>query len=150
MRERNQEYNASNSARCYIRDSKFSDKAPSLSLNLRTAVDLRSHVNSKVKWAKLYRSAVDNVVNGSSNHNPNTPAPYVGFAEVSRVNDACCILQANTMTPRTQLLLFPRIAQVLDHVICHSLWSTAYETLQFPLLFLHVEAGWSKGNRHED
>ena len=30
------------------------------------------------------------------------------------------------------------------------LWSSTYETLQFPLLFLHGEAGWSKGNYKEN
>lgn len=29
------------------------------------------------------------------------------------------------------------------------LWSPAYETLQFPLLFLHGESGWSKGHAKE-
>ena len=29
------------------------------------------------------------------------------------------------------------------------LWSAAYETLQFPLLFLHGESGWSEGHSKE-
>ena len=39
------------------------------------------------QWAQDYRSAVDSVLNSPNLNDPNSPTPYIEFADVSRIND---------------------------------------------------------------
>ena len=163
LQEQYADYNVSNSARFYIYDSEFADKASSLHLNMQTANVLRSHVNTNIKWAQQYRSAVDDVINHSAQTNRTSPPAYIEFAEVSRVNDGP-VVGENVTAPEIAALLYtsgqqnngPRAMITYPKNNPDSkprflpLWSSAYETLQFPLLFLPGEAGWSKGNHNED
>ena len=164
LQERYADYNVSNSARFYIYDSEFAQKASSLSLNLQIANTLRTHVNNEIKWAQQYRSAVASIIDASSDDNTtDSPAAYIEFAEVSRVNDGP-ILGENITAPEIAALVYTSGQQNNGSraVVTYPknspdskprllpLWSSTYETLQFPLLFLHGEAGWSKGNYKEN
>ena len=79
--------NASNSSRFYISDSKFAEKCSSRKFNADIADTLRTHIHENVRWAQDYRSAVDSVVNSPNLNDPNSPTPYIEFADVSRIND---------------------------------------------------------------
>ena len=106
LQERYADYNVSNSARFYIYNSEFAQKASSLSLDLQIANTLRTHVNNKIKWAQQYRSAVDSIINALSKDNKtDSPATYIEFAEVSRVNDGP-ILGENITAPEIEALVY--------------------------------------------
>ena len=79
--------NVSNSGRIYIFDSEFAKKCSSRKLNADIADTLRTHIHENVQWAQDYRSAVDSVLNSLNLNDPNSPTPYIEFADVSRIND---------------------------------------------------------------
>ena len=160
LQEKYQNQNVNNSARFYIFDSEFAQTTSSQHLDSRIAGTLRSHVNSEIRWAREYRSAVDTILNTSASE---SSAPFIEFSEVSRVNDGP-VLGENPSANEIAALVFtsgnqndaPRAVITYPRNSPDNkprflpLWSSAYETLQFPLLFLHGEAGWSKGNYKEN
>ena len=81
-----EEMNVSNS-RFYMFDSEFAEKCSSRQLNADIAYTLRTHIHENVRWAQAYRSAVDSVLNSPNLNDPNSPTPYIEFADVSRIND---------------------------------------------------------------
>ena len=86
---------------------------------------------------------------------PNSPTPYIEFADVSRINDGH-VLGEQVSAPDIAALVYTSVQQdsvkraaVTYPVNCPDpkpcflpLWNPAYETLQFRL-FLHSESGWS-------
>ena len=95
----------------------------------------------------------------------NGTTPFLEFAQVSRVNDGP-IIGDDVSAPEIAVLFYtsnvenpgPRTVVTYIEYPRNSpddkprflpLWSSAYETLQFPMLMLHGEAGWSKGHRKE-
>ena len=56
-------------------------------MNVDIADTLRTHIHDKVRWAQDYRPAVDSVLNTPNLNDPNSPTPYIEFADVSRIND---------------------------------------------------------------
>ena len=114
------------------------------------------------QWAQDYRSAVDSVLNSPNLNDPNSPTPYIEFADVSRINVGP-VLGEQVSAPEISALVYTSGQQDSGKraaVTCPvnspdpkprflPLWNPAYETLQFPLLFLHGESGWSKGHSNE-
>lgn len=159
LQQQYQDMAVSNSSRFYIYDSEFVENCSSQNLDQDIANVLRTHMYTNVKWAQEYRSAVDLIQNNDSLNNPQLPPPYIEFAEVSRSNDGP-VLGEQVSAPEIAALVYTSGQQdrnkraVVTYPINSPdpkprflpLWSPAYETLQFPLLFLHGEAGWSKGN----
>ena len=98
----------------------------------------------------------------SSNSISSEPA-FISFAETSRVNDGN-VPRQQVSAPEIAAILYTSGEQdvttrsVMTYPIDspHSqprflpLWSPAYERLQYPLLFMHGEAGWSPGNALEN
>ena len=90
------------------------------------------------------------------------PSPYIEFADVSRIHDGP-VLGEQVSAPEIAALGYPsgqqdsgKRAAVTYPVDSPDpkqrflpLWSAAYQTLQFPLLFLHGESGWSEGHSKE-
>ena len=56
-------------------------------MNADVAVTLRTHIHANAQWAQDYRSTVDLVWNSPNLNDPNSPTPYIEFADVSRIND---------------------------------------------------------------
>ena len=56
-------------------------------MNADVADTLRTHIHANAKWAQDYRSTVDLVWNSPNLNDPNSPTPYIEFADVSRIND---------------------------------------------------------------
>lgn len=158
-----EDYNVINSARFYIYDSEFAEQASSSRLNLQIASALRTHIHTNIRWARDYKSAVDSILNQSHDSRDHSESSFIQFAEVSRTNDGP-ILGDNPTAPEIAALVYSsgQQSEASRTVVTypkHSpdnkprflpLWSSSYETLQFPLLFLHGEAGWSKGHYSED
>ena len=154
--------NVSNSSRFCIYHSEFAEKCSSLNLDEEVANTLCTHIHENVEWAQNHRSAVDSISNNPDVHNPDLPPPYIEFADVSRTNDGP-ILGEQVSAPEIAALVYTSGQQdsgkravvtypvnTPDSKPCFlPLWSPAYETPQFPLLFLHGEAGRSKGNASE-
>ena len=74
-------------SRLYMFDSEFAEKCSSRKLNADIACILRTRIHENVQWAQDYRSAVDSVLNSLNLNDPNSPTPYIEFADVSRIND---------------------------------------------------------------
>ena len=162
LQQQYRDMNVSNSSRLYIFDSDFAQNCSSRNLNVDIANMLRAHIHENVRLAREYRSAVDSVVNNAILRNPNGPTPYIEFANVSRASDGP-VLGEQVSTREIADLVYTsgqqdsgKRAEVTYPVNSPDekprflpLWSPAYETLQFPLLFLHGESGWSKGNATE-
>ena len=87
LQEQYTDFNVNNSARFYIYDSEFVANASSLELNIQFCNILRSHINTNIRWAQDYRSAVDDILNTLDNNDPNGNVPFIEFAEVSRTTD---------------------------------------------------------------
>lgn len=162
LQEKYEHYTVSNSARFYIYDSEFADHASSLKLDMRIATTLRSHVHTNIRWAQEYKSAVDDIINSTSHSSDPTKSSFIEFGEASRdINGP--VLGENPSAPEIAALVYtsgeqndgPRTVVTYpksspDNVPRFlPIWSSTYETLQFPLLFLHGEAGWSKGHPKE-
>lgn len=123
---------------------------------MQTVNTLRIHVNNIIRWAQQYRSA--SII--SCDNNPDSPSPYIEFTDESRPNDGP-VLGETSAAPEIAALLYtsgrqnlvPAQSQVVvrtqSHVFCHY-GVHLMKTLQFALLFLHGEAGWSKGHPTED
>ncbi len=154
--------NVSNSSRFYIFDSEFHNNCSSLKLQTEVANTLRTHIHQNVRWAREYRSAVDQVLNSSGISDSNSPTPYIEFADVSRVNDgpevgeqisapeiAALVYTSGQQNSGTRAVVTYPVNSPDDKPRLLPLWSSTYETLQFPLLFFHGESGWSKGNAKE-
>ena len=86
MQLQHEDMNVSNSSRFYIFDSEFGEKCSSRKLIADLADTLRTHIHENVRWAQDYRSAVDSVLNSPNLNDPNSPTPYIEFADVSRIN----------------------------------------------------------------
>ena len=56
-------------------------------MNADIADTLRTHIHENFGWAHDYRSAADSVLNSPNLNYPNSPTPYIEFADVSRIND---------------------------------------------------------------
>ena len=92
-------------------------------------------------------------------NDPSSPTPYIEFADVSRINDGP-VLGEQVSAPDIAALVYASGQQDSGKRAAVSypvnspdpkprvlpLWNPAYETLQFPLLFLHGESGWSEGH----
>ena len=87
LQQQYEDMNVSNSGRIYIFDSEFAQKCSSRKLNADIADTRRTHIHENVRWAQDYRSAIDSVLNSPNLHDPNSPTPYIEFADVSRIND---------------------------------------------------------------
>ena len=75
-------------ARLYIYDSEFINTAEHLQVNRETASTLRRHIQTKMKWAQEYKSAVDNVINSPQPQNvPSSSPAFIKFQQTSHVND---------------------------------------------------------------
>ena len=136
--------NVSNSSRFYIFDSEFAEKC-SWKLNADIADTLRTNVHENVRWAQDYRSAVDSVLNSPNLNDPNSPTPYIEYADVSRINDGP-VLGEQVSGPEIAALVYTSGQQDSGKravVTCPvnspdpkprflAPWSPAYETLQLP------------------
>lgn len=159
LQEKYETMHVYNSSRFYIYDSEFVDQAQHLGIDLGIAETLRSHVHENVSWARQYRAAIDDIIN--YNAISSEPA-FISFAETSRVNDGN-LLGQEVCAPEIAAILYTSGEQdfMKRTVITYPkdspdskprflpLWSPAYESLQYPLLFMHGEAGWSPGHAHE-
>lgn len=160
LQEQYTDMNVTNNARFYIYDSEFNSQSASQHLDSQISNTLRQHVNTNIPWATQYRSAVS-IINQTPDDS--SDKPYIEFAQVSRANDgpvvgdaisapeiAALVYNSNTQNngPRT-VVTYPRNSPDNKPRFL-PLWSAAYETLQFPMLMLHGEAGWSKGNQEEN
>lgn len=163
LQEQYAQYSVSNSSRFYIYDSEFAAHASTLKLNSETASILRTHINTNVKWAREYRSAVDEILNLPAHNINGSNVPYIEFAEVSRATEGPVVGDA-VAAPEIAALVYtsghgndgPRAVVTYPRNSPDSkprflpIWSSVYETLQFPLLHLYGEPGWSKGHKDED
>ena len=61
----------------------------------RHADTLRTHIHEKVQWAQDHRSAVDSILNSPNLNDPNSPTPYIEFADVSRINGGPVLYEVN-------------------------------------------------------
>lgn len=121
---------------------------------------LRNHARQNISWARQYRGAIDEIIN--SNAVSSEPA-FIAFAESSRVNDGN-VLGQEVSAPENAAILYTSGQQdaTTRTVITYPkdrpdskprflpLWSPAYESLQYPLLFMHGAAGWSPDHAYED
>ena len=160
LQEKYETTNVSNSARFYIYDSEFVDQAQHLGIDLGIAKTLRDHVHENVSWAKQYRAAVNDIINSDA---VSSEPAFIAFAEASRVNDGN-VLGQEVSGPEIAAIVYTSGVQDVNKrsVVTYPkdspdslplflpLWSPAYESLQYPLLFMHGEAGWSPGNAHEN
>ena len=74
-------------------------------MNVDIADTLRTHIHDKVRWAQDYRPAVDSVLNTPNLNDPNSPTPYIEFADVSRINDGP-VLGEQVSAPETAALVY--------------------------------------------
>ena len=126
-------------------------------MNADIADTLRTHIQENVQWAQDYRSAVDSVLTSPNLNDSNSPTPYIEFADVSRINDpvlgeqvsAPDIAASGQQDSRKRAAVTYPVNSPDPKPRFLPLWNPAYETLQFPLLFLHGESGWSKGHPKE-
>ena len=159
LQEKYDSLNVSNSAKFYIYDSEFVDQTQHLGIDLSIAETSRNHVRENISWAEQYRARVDDLIN--SNAVSSEPA-FISFAEASRVNDGN-ILGEEVSPPIAAILYTSGEEDVTKRAVITYpkdspdsrprfllLWSPAYESLQYPLLFMHGEAGWSPGHMLEN
>ena len=118
-------------------------------MNADIADTLRTHIHENFGWAQDYHSAADSFLNGPNLNYPNSPTPYIEFADVSRINGH--VLGEQVSAPEIAALVYTwgqqdsgKRAAVTYPVNSPDpkprflpLWNPAYETLQFPLLFLY-------------
>ena len=74
-------------------------------LNADIADTLRTHIHENVQWAQDYRSAVDSVLNSPNLNDPNSPTPYIEFADASRINDGP-VLSEQVSAPEIAALVY--------------------------------------------
>ena len=160
LQEQYENMKVHNSVRFYIYDSELLDQAERVGVDLSLAETLRNHVHENILWAWQYRAAVDDVNNPKA---VSSEPAFISFAEASRVNDGNVPGQEVT-APEIAAILYTSGEEDITKrsVITYPqnspdfrprflpLWSPAYETLHYPLLFMHGEAGWSPGHPHEN
>ena len=80
LQQQYEDMNVSNSSRIYIFDSEFAETC-SRKLNTDIVDTLRTHIHDIVRLAQDHRSAVDSVLNSPVVNDPNSPTPYIEFAD---------------------------------------------------------------------
>lgn len=158
LQEQYNDMNVNNPTRMYIYDADFANQTTNARVDTATANSLRQYIQSNIPWASQYHSAVDDIINGSSVPYSSGPA-FIEFAEASRVNDGP-VLGENVSAPEIAAILYssgqqcptpqPIITYPKDSPDSKPrfvpIWSSAVEPLQFPMLFMKGESGWSKGH----
>lgn len=161
LQERYSHLSVNNTSRFYVYDSEFQSRVDDLDLNHHIALHLRDHVHMNIPWATQFRSAVQDIIDASTDHISH-PA-YIEFASVSRTNNgplvgeqpsaseiAAIIFGPDSGSPSRRAVVTYPVNSPDPNPRFLPLWSPAYEPLQYPLLFLHGEPGWSEGHFEED
>ena len=152
--------NISNSSIFYIYYSEFVDQAQHLGIDLGIAEILRNYVRENISRTQQYRAAVDDII---SNNSVSSEPAFNSFAETSRVNHGN-VLGQQVSAPEIAAILCKSGEQDVTTRSVFTylkdspdsqprflpLWSPAHESLQYPLLFMHGETGWSPDNALEN
>ena len=153
-----------NKARMYIYNAEMMKQARSMDgLNMATVATLLAALATHNSWVRQYKSILLDL-NSSVESNDNFG---IEFAQVTRQTQGSVIGDAPRPTgkeiaalifkdgPETRaqrfVYTFPRAG---PDSLCHRprfvpLWSPAYESLQYSLLFFNGESGWSPGSYKE-
>ena len=89
----------------YIFGSGFAKNCSSRKLNADIADRLRTHIHENFGWAQDYHSAADSVLNSPNLSYPNSPTPYIEFADGSRINDGT-VLGDQVSAPEIAALVY--------------------------------------------